>query len=997
MLETGRTLAHFRIIKRLGAGGMGEVYLAEDTKLGRKVALKTLLADFFGDAERKARFYREAKTAAGISHPNVMAIYDMGIASHPDTGQELDYIIMEYIEGRSLTDYLTQTGSDLRTIIRLAEHIAAGLNAAHRLNIIHRDIKADNITVDNDNNPKILDFGLAKPLAPFRADKADVSGDTVSQELTREGKILGTVSYMSPEQIRGEAVDARSDIFSFGILLYRMATGILPFEAATQVSTLAKILESHPEPPRSKNDQIPPELERIIEKCLQKDPGDRYQDTRDLVVDLRTLRRRYDSDVSGPTAIVEKPRGSFFKPSTSRGRRQLAAVSAITIIIIAVLISLITVDTGSDGRQAVQAGENALAIIGFENKTEQDSLDWLRTGLPEALFTDLAQTKSLTIIGRDRVIDFLNSRNRHTDNDYSMRECFEGARQLGAKHVLSGAFYRLGENVRIDARMEEIATGRIVLTEKVVGQDLFAMVDSLTAKIAQSFNVDDETFGRTGVKTYTSSSPEAYKTYLAAMDKFDNELYEEAIAGFEKAIELDSAFALPYMRIGMAHTFQGHSREGAEWFRAARPHADKLPGWEATLLDIYTDIWVEERFDDAFVKMDLLIRDHPNEKESRFIYAALIQSFTRDTTRAFAQLDTALVLDPHYLLALTAYAEFYSIYHLYDQAIVYALRARDSHPDSPSPLALLARLYVSQGKLDMAISEYEESLTRYPGQPDACINLAHIYIQTRDIEKARRSLDQIKERHPDDSFMMSSYFDEMANLTNGEGKFKKAMTYRFESLRYAMATGDSSQIATHYGTIGDSYGLLHMVDSCAYYSRLGYEWGSAFQRFDYPLTLVAFKPNLGDSAEVLMKAVTAEARVRLPGETWPLADAIEQLFFAYRKADTAGLIATHLKLQELNPGGGEGGKREAGYLAVQIGRFDEGKRLLESLTPGQSASWSGLVFPMRHYYLGIAEEGLGNPQAAVKHYQEMLKYWAKPEIELPEIKDARARLARLSS
>ncbi|UCG60322.1 MAG: serine/threonine protein kinase, partial [Candidatus Zixiibacteriota bacterium] len=299
MLQAGHEFGRFKIIQRLGEGGMGEVYLAEDSKLSRKLALKILSAEYFDNPERQDRFRREAKTAAAISHPNVMGIFDIDSASEPGSERDVTYIAMEYVEGERLSDYLIKHQPDISSVVRLAEKIASGLTAAHKMNIVHRDIKADNIIINEDGEPKILDFGLAKPVEPvFEGDTDDITKSVNQPELTKAGKILGTVSYMSPEQSRGEKVDTRSDIFSFGVLLYRMATGDFPFSGPTAVSTLAKILEARQESPRLKNENIPPELERIIDKCLRKDPNDRYQDTRDLVVDLRNLRRLYDSGAS---------------------------------------------------------------------------------------------------------------------------------------------------------------------------------------------------------------------------------------------------------------------------------------------------------------------------------------------------------------------------------------------------------------------------------------------------------------------------------------------------------------------------------------------------------------------------------------------------------------------------------------------------------------------------------------------------------------------------
>jgi serine/threonine protein kinase/tetratricopeptide (TPR) repeat protein len=997
MLKAGQTIEHFRIIKRLGAGGMGEVYLAEDTKLGRKVALKILLSDFFDDAERKDRFYREAKTAAGITHPHVMAIHDIGSAPHPDTGRKLDYIVMEYVEGEPLSDYIERTGNDIKSIIRLAQHIAAGLTAAHKVNVVHRDIKADNIIVDAEGNSKILDFGLAKPVAPFQSDSEGESADTISRELTKAGKIIGTVSYMSPEQIRGETVDTRSDIFSFGILLYRMVTGALPFEGDTQVSTLAKILESHAESPSAKNDQTPSELERIINKCLQKDADDRYQDTRDLVVDLRNLRRQYDSGISGvTTGITDVSNIPKTKAETSKFAKSLIP-AFVAVAFLAIIFWQIFTDSDSGGGPVLEASENALAILGFENKTGEDSLDWLQTGLPEILLTDLAQSQALNIISRDRVIDCLQGDDHEPGSPFSHPACLEAAQTLGAKHALSGSYYRLGDNIRIDARMEEIATGRIILSEKVVGTDPFALVDSLSEKVSRSLNIEDSTVTLTSVTTLTSSSPEAYKKYLEAMEKFEKELYNDAITEFEQAIELDSTFALPYMRIAMAHVFDGRPQQGARWFALARQYQDRLPNWETSVLDIYANIWLDVKYDDAFAKMELLIRNHPDDKESRYIYGLMINAFSQDTVRALAQMDTALQLDPRYLPVLRYYANIHRNRGEYDQAVDYALRARRFCPDSPLPYLLLASLYSRQNKFDQAIEEYVAMLKQFPGNYLALISLSGIYIHKREFEMARLYLDQVKENHAGDPYTMYRYFNGIANLANWEGKFQTGMDYRFKSLEQTKLTGDSTLVTIRFGSISEFYQLFRMPDSAKYYANQLYSWGSILNRIDYPITLVANDRSLSDSARKIFNDDLNAFKSIIPDDLWPLANAVENLFNAYVEADTAALINAFLDANKVNPGSGAGNERSAGYLAALSGQYELARDMLKKHIEGELMTSSGFVYPYVHYHLGLAEEGLGNPEQAKKHFEEMLKYWGNPEIELYEIKDARQRLVRLVS
>jgi len=425
MLSPGQELNHFIIVKKIGEGGMGEVYLAEDRKLSRKVALKVLPYDLLEDSDRLERFYREAKTAAKISHPNVMSIYDFGTCRPDGVDKDLNYIVMEYIEGESLQDFLADHNVSMTERLKLSEKIARGLSAAHKLNIVHRDIKTDNIMIDSNGEPKILDFGLAKPFDPvFSGDTGDDS-ITASQDLTQDGKILGTVTYMSPEQARGEAVDARSDIFSFGIMMYKIFTGVYPFDGGDRVSTIAKILESKHISIRQKNETLPPELERITDKCLQKSPDDRYQDSRDLVVDLRTLRRQHESGITETRSIEMEA----YRKKKSGISKSKIAYSFIGIIVIVAIVVAVMDNSRSPGPDTLQAKEDALAILGFENKTGDPELDWLTAGLPEIMLTDLAQSGGGKIISRNRILDRLTDK---TDENPRHQDYVKAAKSLGA-------------------------------------------------------------------------------------------------------------------------------------------------------------------------------------------------------------------------------------------------------------------------------------------------------------------------------------------------------------------------------------------------------------------------------------------------------------------------------------------------------------------------------------------------------------------------------------
>ena len=528
-------------------------------------------------------------------------------------------------------------------LLRISEKIASGLAAAHKLKIIHRDIKTDNIIIDDQGEPKILDFGLAKPIdTVFSNDGDNDSTNTVSQELTQEGKILGTVSYMSPEQARGETVDHRSDIFSFGILVYKLMTGESPFEATDRVSILAKILEGKPVPIRQKNESVPAELERIIDKCLQKNPEDRYQDTRDLVVDLRSLRRQFDSGISETSTSVT---GMSAVQTPTKKKKSGSNIVKIALIVAGTIITLVILGLISENfsepkhsditedpegfardlNRTIQQSlknsgininignlpgnlkkENALAILGFENKTGDAELDWLSAGLPEILLTDLTQSSSVPLISNSRVQDCLGGHKKNKDYNYTHEDWLEASRSLGATKVLSGSFFKMGDKIRIDARLESSSDGKIILAEKVIGDDPFQLVDSITQKLSQSLDIFQPDASTSEVAVITSSNPEAYRYYILGMQEFDKFEFESSIAKFEEAIALDSSFALPYLRIGMAYSLRGRGQQGMEYFRKAKELEAHLPVKEKSILDMYCDPLVKQR---------LQLRFHENQDD----------------------------------------------------------------------------------------------------------------------------------------------------------------------------------------------------------------------------------------------------------------------------------------------------------------------------------------------------------------------------------------------
>jgi eukaryotic-like serine/threonine-protein kinase len=338
-LAPDQMLSHYRLIEKIGEGGMGVVWKALDSELRRHVALKVLPPDLTGDEERRLRFQREAQASAALNHPNIAVVHGVG----KEGG--VQFLAMEYVQGITLRDHLAGPTRDQRTWLRFAMQIADGLAHAHANGIVHRDLKPDNVMVTDEEQVKILDFGLAKLLEPRPEVQGEDGGradeealDTISRALTRAGRVYGTVSYMSPEQARGGAVDSRSDLFSFGIMLYEIVTGKPPFSGDTPMDTLSAILRAQPEPLVASNPEAPAELQRILDKCLEKEPRDRYQDTRDLVVDLRRLRRATDSQPVQSVEMRAPVQAAAERPRWSVGAWVVGGLLVVALVVMAAVL-----------------------------------------------------------------------------------------------------------------------------------------------------------------------------------------------------------------------------------------------------------------------------------------------------------------------------------------------------------------------------------------------------------------------------------------------------------------------------------------------------------------------------------------------------------------------------------------------------------------------------------------------------------------------------------
>ena len=735
MQMVGKTILHYRILKEIGKGGMGVVYKAEDTKLHRTVAIKALSADLVGDEKARARFLREARAASAIDHPNICTVYEVNEA------EDVLFFVMQYIDGKTLKKFIGGRPLPLDQALEFSLEMADAVAEAHRRNVIHRDIKCSNIMLNERNQLKILDFGLAKLIKPSTISSEDVE----TLELTAVGSPFGTASYMSPEQARGERADARSDIFSLGIVMYEMITGRLPFKGRNSVDVMHAVMHEEPAP----LGEAPPRLQQIVSKALSKNASARYQSTEMLLEDLRMLVRSHYAQ----TGIVPADKSQSLRASKQPAKSGNLLGRISTWAQRTFSGAPVEPDSASStGTPDVTPSmwqshdKKTIAILPFKNLSGAPENDFYGFSLADCVITELAQLHDLVVRPSSYIAQYQNK-------DVDPRAV---GLQLAVDAVLIGGYLKAGDRFRLTPQLVETSSGEIVWTEKidVESKDIITVQDTISRQIVEGLRVKTSTKEQERLVKSPTDSAEAYECYLKArttLFKFITQTLnaadlDTAIDLFSEAVSLDPNFALAHSGLGVCQVnYVLKGMGGIEHYAKARESFNRAIELDRNLIEprvrmINIEL-IEGRSEEAREQIRRLVRRAPNEP-SVYAVAAYVYRVSGQYERALQAWERLLKISPTDIIYATSNrARIYIYQQDYDKAEAELQKGLAFEPNHPMLRAYTGVVDYYRGQIEKATMVLEDILAKHPELHSQKLFLAYCYLARGEQDRALALID----------------------------------------------------------------------------------------------------------------------------------------------------------------------------------------------------------------------------------------------------------------
>ena len=982
---SGDTIGHYRIEKKLGEGGVGEVYLALDVELDRRVALKRLRPELARREDVVARFRNEARTLAQLHHPQIATLYGL-----QRDGESL-VMVMEFVEGETLAALLRRRGRlEPSEVVPVLVQALEGLGYAHDRGIVHRDIKGSNLILTPRGRLKLMDFGIARVLGEER--------------VTRAGQLIGTPEYMSPEQVEGREVDGRSDIYSLGVILYEMMTGRVPFTGDTPLSVAVKQKTERPANPRKLNPQIPQEISRVILRCLEKDKALRFQNAELLMDELAEIEKALPkTDKVVPERMTRSTKQITVKFSLSK-----MLIPALVLIGLA-LITL--VGWRMIARQDVAlfaADKPSLAVMHFENNTGDAALQHWRKALSDLLIADLNQSRFLQILSGERLYDIMEELNLLTSSTYSSDDLREVAERGGVRYVLVGQMTKAGETLRLNTTLLEASSGEILGSERVEGEgvdSLFALVDDLTTRIKEDFHLSEEKLAAdvdAPIEDITTSSEEAHQYYNEGMTYHNRGDYTKSIPHMELAVALDPDFAMAYRAMAVAYQNLGYQNEA------------------------------DRRLERAFE-----LKDRVSERERYYIEADYFRRSDRTLDQAIAAYENLLALYPDDNVGNNNLGVVYNSIEEYDKAVelfevnvrnrqksyhsysnlanIYLILGQmrksegvvrlylDEISDHPQMRINLAGILMRQGKLDAAFEQVDLALALNPAFPDAITARGSVYFLKGDMDRALVEYRKLLEIEQPVTNLRAR--NVLSNYFIAQGKLGLAEEQLQEGLELAQLVGEKSWVSGMQSGLSHVYALQgrsaeaartaeQAVGSARETGSQDYLGKALFARAMVPI-LVNDPEQARRSAQELQQLISQGLNRRAMRHVYLLNGLLLS-----RAGQHSEAMDEFERSRELMPMLDESQAYLSNAMAETLwasGEPDKARRLYGAIQNRPLARLENSYHYVRSFYqtARILQEQ-GKDTEARASYQTFLDLWKDADSNIPMLQDARQQLRALS-